>query len=113
MSEVSAKTDSFVADLTRDEKREIWMRRNWETLDALAAAAGCCTSVMSRHLRSDTMPTKYHRRLVEYGMPVELLPTPADKRRGPLPWSTIKAKRRPGRPPRMQVKALQEAEAGI
>ena len=78
------ETNCFnVADLTRDEKREIWMRRAGETLANLAAVAGCVPSVLSRHLRSDTMPVPMHARLVEYGVPAGLLPDPFEKKRGP------------------------------
>lgn len=78
-----------IAELTRDEKREIWCRRQGETLLSLAQVAGVHKSTLSVHLRSVTMPVAQHARLVEYGVPVDLLPDPLDRRSGPKPRRSV------------------------
>jgi hypothetical protein len=74
-----------VTQLTRDEKREIWLKRNSQTLQGLAVAAGVSKGRLSIVLRGETMPPAIHARLVEYGVPEELLPPPLDIPPGPKP----------------------------
>ena len=74
-----------LAELTRDEKREIWCKRKGETLRNLAQVAGVTKSTLSVHLRRETMPVAQHARLTEYGVPAELLPAPLDRKTGPKP----------------------------
>ena len=85
MQTIDAKNSMNLTDLTRDEKREIWMKRQGETLESLGAVAGCGFSSLSRHLRNETMPTIYHQRLIAHGMPVDALPEPMDRKRGQKP----------------------------
>lgn len=78
-----------LADLTRDEKREIWMRRTGHTVTLLAAVVGVVPNVLSRYLRSEDMPAAHHAALVAYGVPPEVLPKPVQKPRGRTPASPI------------------------
>lgn len=71
-----------LADLSRDEKREIWMKRHGFTLTGLAGFVGVTTSTFSRTLRNATMPVAQHEKLVRLGMPPEILPKPFDKKPG-------------------------------
>lgn len=74
-----------IDELTIHERRQIWLKRNQCTLSMLAKAAGVSVSVLSRTLRSPTMPTARHGALVAFGVPSELLPEPVDKKPGPKP----------------------------
>ena len=78
-----------VADLSRDEKREIWMKRTGHTVKALASIVGVVPSVLSRYLASDDMPAVHHKTLVAYGVPAEVLPDPVQKPRGRTPVTPI------------------------
>jgi hypothetical protein len=89
MQAIDAKNSMNLSDLTRDEKREIWMKRQGETLEGLAVVCGCGISALSRHFRNETMPTAHHQKLVEYGMPADTLPEPLDRPRGPKPRNAM------------------------
>ena len=78
-----------VADLTRDEKREIWMKRTGHTVTLLASVVGVVPNVLSRYLRSEDMPAMHHAALVAYGVPPEVLPDPVQKARGRTPVSPV------------------------
>ena len=82
---------SNLSDLTMDEKREIWLKRNGCTVKRLAEVAGVTVSVLSRTLRNPTMPVAQHQALVQFGVPSEFLPHPLDKKRGPRPSATLPA----------------------
>lgn len=82
---------SNLSDLTMDEKREIWLKRNGCTVKRLAEVAGVTVSVLSRTLRNPTMPVAQHQALVQFGVPSEFLPQPLDKKRGPRPSATLPA----------------------
>jgi hypothetical protein len=71
-----------LTEITRNEKREIWIKRQGETLGHLALITGVSTATLSRHLRNETMPVKLHECLVSYGVPAELLPMPLDQKPG-------------------------------
>lgn len=71
-----------LADLSRDEKREIWMKRHGFSITALARLVGVVPSTFSRTLRNATMPVAQHEKLVRLGMPPEILPEPFDKKPG-------------------------------
>ena len=75
----------IVANLTRDEKREIWMKRTGNTVARLASVIGVVPNVMSRYLRSDDMPATHHEALVAYGVPPEVLPDPVSRTPGRNP----------------------------
>lgn len=74
--------------LSKNEKREIWLKRREITLEALAKLVGIKTAAISRNLRNDTMPVEQHKALVDYGLPAEILPDPMDQKRGPKPRKT-------------------------
>ena len=80
---VSTMCFSNLEHLTTDEKRQAWLKRHKCTLTILAEVAGVSVSVLSRSLRSATMPTNQHAALCAFGVPVDLLPEPLDKKRGP------------------------------
>ena len=82
---------SDLSDLTADEKREIWLKRNGCTVKRLAEVAGVTVSVLSRTLRNPTMPVAQHQALVQFGVPSEFLPQPLDKKPGPRPSATLPA----------------------
>ena len=82
---------SNLSDLTMDEKREIWLKRNGCTVKRLAEVAGVTVSVLSRTLRNPTMPVAQHQALVQLGIPSEFLPQPLDKKPGPRPSATLPA----------------------
>lgn len=71
-----------IPELTRDEKREIWLRRTGNSVEILSGIAGVTPSTLSRHLRSESMPSCHHILLIEYGVPAVCLPLPSDKTRG-------------------------------
>jgi hypothetical protein len=71
-----------IAELTRAEKREIWMKRTGHTVTFLASVVGVVPNVLSRYLRSEDMPAAHHAALVAYGVPPEVLPDPVQKPRG-------------------------------
>lgn len=72
-------------ELTRDEKREIWLRRTGNTLKLLAGVAGVSVSTLSLNIRNNTMPVRQHETLVAYGVPPQILPDPMDQKPGPKP----------------------------
>lgn len=76
---------SNLSELSPDEKREIWIKRNGLTVKTLAEVAGVTASTFSRTLRKPTMPVEQHRSLVNFGVPPDLLPTPFDQKPGPKP----------------------------
>ena len=78
---------SNLSELTTDEKREIWMKRNGCTVKRLAAEAGVTATVLSRTLRNPPMPVAQHQALVAFGVPPECLPKPQNKKPGPRPSS--------------------------
>lgn len=65
-----------LAELSRDEKREIWMKRTGHSVAFLASLLKIYPSVLSRYLLSPEMPAVHHKVLVEYGVPPQLLPEP-------------------------------------
>lgn len=78
-----------VTDLSRDEKRETWMKRTGHTVKVLASVVGVVPSVLSRYLASDEMPLVHHNALVAYGVPAEVLLAPVQKTRGRPPVTPI------------------------
>lgn len=80
-----------IDDLTRDEKREIWMKRTGHTVRTLAAVIGVVPSVMSRYLRSPDIPAQHHAALVAYGVPAEVLPEPVRRTPGRNPITPVMA----------------------
>ncbi|MDR2891573.1 MAG: hypothetical protein LBV80_00580 [Deltaproteobacteria bacterium] len=78
-----------IAELTRDEKREIWMKRTRHTIAFLASVVGVAPNVLSRYLRSSDMPAAHHAKLVAYGVPEEILPAPVQKSLGRPPVTPI------------------------
>lgn len=85
MNDNTVKSCANLADLSRDEKREIWMKRNGFTVTSLASFVGVVPATLSRTLRNATMPVAQHEKLVRLGMPAEILPAPLDKKTGPAP----------------------------
>lgn len=83
MKTISEIPFTDLPQLTKDEKREIFTKRQGWTLPLLANVAEISASVLSRHLRNKTMPTISHAKLVAFGMPAELLPEPKDNKSGP------------------------------
>lgn len=83
-----------IADLTRDEKREIWLKRSGHTQAQLADVVGVVPNVLSRYLRAASMQVDHQKALVAFGVPEELLPPPEAKRPG-----------RPPRTPRVQAES--------
>ncbi|WP_455784337.1 helix-turn-helix domain-containing protein [Bilophila wadsworthia] len=81
----AATVCSNLSELTTDEKREIWMKRNRCTVSRLAEVAGVTVSSLSRALRNSTMPVAQHQALVDFGVPAELLPRPFNRKPGPRP----------------------------
>jgi DNA-binding CsgD family transcriptional regulator len=86
---IDAKTFADITELTRDEKREIWMTRQGISLAALCVVVGCTVSTLSKHLRNETIPVEHHLKLVRFGVPAELLPLPVDQKRGPKPRNAM------------------------
>lgn len=85
MKNVSQTSFINLPDLTREEKREIWLRRTGYTLKILAQVAGVSLTTLSLHMRNKTMPVRQHETLVAFGVPPEILPEPLDKKSGPKP----------------------------
>jgi lambda repressor-like predicted transcriptional regulator len=71
--------------LSKEEKREIWLRRKGITQAMLAKVAGVSPSSLSYLLQQPTMPSARHAALVAFGVPEELLPEPLDRKSGPKP----------------------------
>lgn len=71
--------------LSKNEKREIWLKRKEITLETLANLVGVKVPGLSKNLRNKTMPVEQHATLVAYGLPPEILPAPLDQKRGPKP----------------------------
>ena len=71
--------------LSRDEKLQIWLRRNGKTYMELAFVAGVKKAAFSLRLSEGNLTSEQHRRLVEYGVPAEILPPAIDKKPGPKP----------------------------
>lgn len=74
--------------LSKNEKREIWLKRKEITLETLANLVGVKVSGLSKNLRNKTMPVEQHAVLVDFGLPPEILPAPQDQKRGPKPRNT-------------------------
>lgn len=55
------------------------------TFRAVGEALGVKTQSAHNLLKADTIPTRHHKKLVALGVPVDLLPEPEDKPRGPQP----------------------------
>lgn len=89
MKTVSKISFIDLPDLTRDEKREIWLKRTGNTLRSLAEVAGISLSTMSNHMRNATMPSRQYEALVAYGVPEEVLPDPLDRKPGPKPKTPL------------------------
>ncbi|MBQ3060101.1 MAG: XRE family transcriptional regulator [Desulfovibrio sp.] len=70
-------------DLTRQERLFIWMRREGHTNRAVAKALGVGITSITRWIAADTIPTRRHRQLVDFGFPEELLPPAKDISSGP------------------------------
>jgi transcriptional regulator with XRE-family HTH domain len=74
---------SNLAELSKEEKRDIWMHRNRVTQSILAKVAGVSKCTISYFLRQPTMPSIRHAALIAFGVPCELLPEPLDRKTGP------------------------------
>ncbi|MFV0422278.1 hypothetical protein [Oleidesulfovibrio sp.] len=64
------------AELTRQEKLSLWMRRAGKTNVALAAFAKVAPITTSRWLRSDSLAWYKVQVMIDFGIPQELLPNP-------------------------------------
>lgn len=85
MQTITSMSCINLAELSQEEKRELFIRRAGWTLSYLAKNVGVSTATLSRHLRNTRMPSEQHRALVDLGMPPELLPEPRDIKPGPKP----------------------------
>ena len=85
MKTVSQTSFIDLPDLSRNEKREIWLRRTGNTLKILAQVAGVSLPTLSSQIRGSTMPVRRHEALVAYGVPPQILPEPVDQKSGPKP----------------------------
>lgn len=87
MKTVTATGMPNLTELSTEEKREIFLKRQGWSITALAERLGIHKAVLARSLKSPTMPVRHHEKLVQLGMPPELLPEPLDKKTGPAPKS--------------------------
>lgn len=67
-----------LAELSREERFKIWMRREKITLTALAKHLGITLQSVRFLTRNETMPTHRHAQCLAFGIPAELLPRPFD-----------------------------------
>jgi hypothetical protein len=74
--------------LNRKEKFEIWKLRANCTCNNLAAILGMSQGAFSKMMANESIPTAHHRSLLAAGVPVDCLPPPEDKKRGPKPRLT-------------------------
>lgn len=68
--------------LTRQERLLVWLRRSGISCVELGEKLGISKSGVSRYFRGDTMPSRHVQKLIDLGIPAELLPAPEDKPRG-------------------------------
>lgn len=73
-------------DLTRQERLLIWLRRAGITNVDIARKIGVSSSMsVTRWFNAESIPTRRHRQLVDFGIPAELLPPALDITPGPRP----------------------------
>lgn len=61
-----------------------WMDEHDMTIRYVAEQLGVSTTLARRYLVLwDTVPTRWHNKLVQLGIPPEFLPRPEDRKRGP------------------------------
>ena len=73
-------------DLTRQERLLIWLRRAGITHVDIAKKVGVSSSMsVARWFNAESIPTRRHRQLVDFGIPAELLPPALDINPGPRP----------------------------
>lgn len=65
-----------LADLTRQERLLIWLRRAGLTNKAIAEAVGVKPAAVTRWFEAETIPPYRHDQLTRFGIPAELLPAP-------------------------------------
>lgn len=73
----------FIADLTRAEKLEIYMKRKKITFSDIAKSIDVAPASARRMLLNDSIPTWRYNQLVEAGLPEVLLPPARDIAPGP------------------------------
>ena len=84
-----------IANIQRYQRLKGFMVAHRVTLAALAEKLGFgAESSVRYHLASEVCPTELHAKLLELGFPLELLPRPEDKQRGPAPrqpdWDSLR-----------------------
>lgn len=70
-------------DLTRQELLRVWMRRNGLTYAALGRELGVGKTTIKNWFQAERIPAWRHEALVQFGVPVELLPEPINIAPGP------------------------------
>lgn len=70
-------------NLPRSVRLKEWMFAHDITHQDIAEQLGITKNASQIYLNGDCMPVRYHEKCVALGFPVELLPMPYDKRRGP------------------------------
>lgn len=68
----------LIADLTRAEKLEIYMKRTGITFSDIAKPIGVAPASARRMLLNDSIPTWRHTQLLKAGVPEQLLPPARD-----------------------------------
>ena len=67
----------------RRDALRLWLVASKTTYVELGKLLGMTSSAVSQTVSRERMPVRYHTRLVEYGIPPELLPRPEDVLPGP------------------------------
>ena len=63
----------------------IWQLTKGVTLAELSKVLGITGCGLSKSLNNERMPVEHHKRLVDFGVPENLLPRPENVRTGPKP----------------------------
>ncbi|MEZ6855010.1 hypothetical protein [Halodesulfovibrio aestuarii] len=79
----------FIADLTRAEKLEIYMKRTGLTFADIAKPLNVAPASARRMLLNDSIPTWRHTQLIKAGIPEMLLPPARDIAPGRKPKKSI------------------------
>lgn len=69
--------------LTRMECLLIWMRRNNINFSKIGESLGITRMSAGRLCKAERIPSSRHRDLARLGIPIELLPSAEDVKRGP------------------------------
>ncbi|MEZ6854346.1 helix-turn-helix domain-containing protein [Halodesulfovibrio aestuarii] len=81
----------FIADLTRTEKLEVYMKRKKLTFSDIGKAIGVSRAAAHKLLFGKSVPTYRHAQLVAAGIPEVLIPSARDIAPGPKPKAAVES----------------------